>query len=55
MTQATIPSPAVSQQLAREFGLGAEECAGVPEIRGRAPSLTELGVFSVLWSARFEP
>jgi hypothetical protein len=37
MAQATIPAPAVSQQLAREFGLGAEECAKVREITGHTP------------------
>jgi phosphoribosylformylglycinamidine synthase len=40
----------VNQQLAREFGLSAEEYAKVLEIMGRTPTLTELGVFSVMWS-----
>jgi phosphoribosylformylglycinamidine synthase II len=40
----------VNQQLAREFGLSAEEYGRVLEIMGRTPSLTELGVFSVMWS-----
>jgi phosphoribosylformylglycinamidine synthase len=40
----------VTQALAREFGLSAEEYAKVLEIMGRTPSLTELGVFSVMWS-----
>ncbi len=40
----------VNQELAREFGLSAEEYARVLEIMGRTPSLTELGVFSVMWS-----
>ena len=40
----------VNQALAREFGLSAEEYATVLEIMGRTPSLTELGVFSVMWS-----
>jgi phosphoribosylformylglycinamidine synthase II len=41
---------AVNQSLAREFGLSADEYAKVLAILGRTPSLTELGVFSVMWS-----
>jgi phosphoribosylformylglycinamidine synthase len=41
---------AVNQALAREFGLSADEYAKVLAILGRTPSLTELGVFSVMWS-----
>jgi len=40
----------VNQALAREFGLSAEEYGKVLEIMGRTPTLTELGVFSVMWS-----
>src|SRR6201989_38919 len=40
----------VSQALAAEFGLSAEEYGRVLAIMGRTPSLTELGVFSVMWS-----
>ena len=40
----------VNQALAREFGLSAEEYQRVLDIMGRTPSLTELGVFSVMWS-----
>ena len=40
----------VTQQLAREFGLSEEEYQRVLDIMGRTPSLTELGVFSVMWS-----
>jgi phosphoribosylformylglycinamidine synthase len=40
----------VNQDLARSFGLSAEEYARVLAIMGRTPSLTELGVFSVMWS-----
>src|SRR3984885_10563688 len=50
MTDATSPTPTVNQALAREFGLSAEEYAKVLEIMGRTPTLTELGVFSVMWS-----
>jgi phosphoribosylformylglycinamidine synthase len=40
----------VNQALAREFGLSADEYATVLQIMGRTPSLTELGIFSVMWS-----
>ena len=40
----------VNQALAREFGLSADEYANVLAIMGRTPTLTELGVFSVMWS-----
>ena len=43
-------APEVNQALAREFGLSAEEYARVLTIMGRTPTLTELGVFSVMWS-----
>ncbi len=43
-------SRTVDDALAREFGLDADEYAKVVEIMGRTPTLTELGVFSVMWS-----
>ena len=39
-----------NQALAREFGLSADEYSRVLAIMGRTPSLTELGIFSVMWS-----
>jgi phosphoribosylformylglycinamidine synthase II len=50
MSDAARPAPTVNQELAREFGLSADEYAKVLEIMGRTPSLTELGIFSVMWS-----
>ena len=50
MTDSANPAPIVSQALAAEFGLTADEYARVLEIMGRTPTLTELGVFSVMWS-----
>lgn len=35
---------------AQEFGLSAEEYDRVLKIMGRTPTLTELGIFSVMWS-----
>ena len=40
----------INQALAKTFGLSAEEYAKILTIMGRTPSLTELGVFSVMWS-----
>src|SRR5271166_839862 len=40
----------VDQSLAAEFGLSADEYADVLQIMGRTPTLTELGIFSVMWS-----
>ena len=40
----------VDQALAATFGLSDEEYGRVLAIMGRTPSLTELGVFSVMWS-----
>ncbi len=40
----------VDQALARDFGLSADEYEKVLEIMRRTPTLTELGVFSVMWS-----
>jgi phosphoribosylformylglycinamidine synthase len=40
----------IDAALAKSFGLNAEEYAKVLEIMGRVPSLTELGIFSVMWS-----
>ena len=42
--------PARATQLAGEFGLKPDEYQRVLAILGRVPSLTELGVFSVMWS-----
>ena len=42
--------PAVTQALAAEHGLTADEYARVLKIMGRTPSFTELGIFSVMWS-----
>src|SRR5512146_3138608 len=50
MTDTTSTALVVTQELAREFGLAADEYAKVLQIMGRTPRLTELGVFSVMWS-----
>ncbi len=40
----------VTPQIAAEHGLTAEEYARTQRILGRDPNLTELGIFSVMWS-----
>ncbi|MEL6288319.1 MAG: phosphoribosylformylglycinamidine synthase subunit PurL [Pseudomonadota bacterium] len=48
---ATTPEPApITAELITEHGLTDEEYARVLEIMGRTPSITELGIFSVMWS-----
>jgi phosphoribosylformylglycinamidine synthase II len=50
MSTRPASQPIVDATLAREFGLNAEEYGRVLAIMGRTPSLTELGIFSVMWS-----
>ena len=40
----------ITTEVAAEHGLTAEEFSRVQQILGRDPSLTELGIFSVMWS-----
>jgi phosphoribosylformylglycinamidine synthase len=42
--------PAVTPELVREHGLNDTEYAAVERLLGRAPTFTELGIFSALWS-----
>jgi len=42
--------PEVTQALGAEHGLSAEEYARILELLGRTPTLTELGIFSAMWS-----
>ncbi len=49
MTQS--PNPAITPELIREHGLTPEEYAKIQQLLGgRPPTLTELGIFSVMWS-----
>src|SRR5258705_737787 len=44
-------NPAITPELIREHGLTPDEYAKIQELLGgRAPTLTELGIFSVMWS-----
>jgi len=40
----------VTPEIAAEHGLSVEEYAHVKQILGREPNITELGIFSVMWS-----
>ncbi len=50
MTTPQFKEPAVTADLAKQFGLSADEYKLVLEIIGRTPTYTELGIFSVMWS-----
>lgn len=50
MSATTTTGPAVDAALAKEMGLNEEEFGKIHEFLGRAPSLTELGITSALWS-----
>jgi len=50
MSTPVLLAPDRAKQLSAEFGLKADEYERVLAILGRAPSLTELGIFSVMWS-----
>ena len=50
MSAVTADASAVTQQVAAEHGLTADEYARILRIMGRTPNLTELGIFSVMWS-----
>ena len=45
-----VQEPAITADLAKSFGMTADEFQLVHDILGRAPTYTELGVFSVMWS-----
>src|SRR5215471_15755002 len=42
--------PAITPELLREHGISPEEYERILKALGREPSLTELGIFSVMWS-----
>jgi phosphoribosylformylglycinamidine synthase II len=50
-TLPAVPSPAsISAELLKQHSLTAEEYARIETALGRTPSLTELGIYSVMWS-----
>src|SRR5215469_14997965 len=47
----TVPSPAtITPELLKQHSITPEEYKRIEEALGRTPSLTELGIFSVMWS-----
>ena len=44
------PNPKITPELVAEHGLAADEYRLLTAVLGREPSLTELGIFSVMWS-----
>ncbi len=47
---AEMPEVPITPALVAEHGLSAEEYARIERVMGRAPNLTELGVFSAMWN-----
>lgn len=45
-----MPEPAITPELIEKHGLTAEEYQQILKILGREPNITELGIFSVMWS-----
>ncbi|MFM9842507.1 MAG: hypothetical protein ACKVOI_06015, partial [Dongiaceae bacterium] len=43
-------TPAITPNIIAEHGLTADEYQLILQIMGREPNLTELGIFSVMWS-----
>ena len=47
----TVATPAITPEMVREHGLTPEEYEKVKQLLGgREPTITELGIFSVMWS-----
>jgi phosphoribosylformylglycinamidine synthase len=44
------PSPSITPEIVKEHGLSPEEYQKILKLLGREPNLTELGIFSVMWS-----
>lgn len=45
-----MTEPSITPELVKQHNLTPEEYARIEELLGRAPSYTELGIFSVMWS-----
>ena len=50
MSDASPDTAPLTPELVESHGLSESEYAKVLEILGRAPNITELGIFSVMWS-----
>jgi phosphoribosylformylglycinamidine synthase len=50
-TESVVPTPAqITPALLKTHSITADEYARIEKLMGRTPSLTELGIFSVMWS-----
>jgi len=49
-TRMTFPNAAITAEMVAEHGLSEDEYQVLLKIMGREPNLTELGIFSVMWS-----
>ena len=49
-TDTLIAEPQISTEIVREHGLNAEEYQRILNALGREPNITELAIFSVMWS-----
>ncbi|MCD8534535.1 MAG: hypothetical protein LR011_07025 [Verrucomicrobia bacterium] len=45
-----MPEPTITPELVRKHGLTEDEFQQIQQILGRDPNVTELGIFSVMWS-----
>ena len=46
----TVPTPAtITPELLKQHSITSDEYKRIEEALGRTPSLTELGIFSVMW------
>ena len=45
--------PSITPEMVAEHGLSTDEYDRILKILGRAPNLTELGIFSAMWSEHF--
>jgi phosphoribosylformylglycinamidine synthase len=50
MPRATPEAEKITPELVKEHGISAEEYQKIIKLLGREPSITELGIFSVMWS-----
>src|SRR5689334_23939756 len=46
----TAQKTAITEEVVREHGLSSDEYQKILKLLGRTPTLTELGIFSVMWS-----
>ena len=44
------PAPEITPEIVREHGLTVEEFRRITDLIDRTPNMTELGIFSVMWS-----